>query len=148
MHLPVKLLHPQAQEPQRQREGDYGYDLRACEEAVIAPGERAAVPCGFALALPDGVAGLILPRSGLASKQGLTVINSPGLIDHGYRGEVKVALINHSREEQVIEVGNRIAQLLLVPALIPEIVVLDKDEQLPEAADGRGAQGFGSSGIS
>lgn len=147
MHLPVKLLHPQAQEPQRQREGDYGYDLRACEEAVIAPGERVAVSCGFALALPDGVAGLILPRSGLAAKQGLTVINSPGLIDHGYRGEVKVALINHSQEEQVIAPGNRIAQLLLVPALTPEVIVLGREQELPEAVDGRGAQGFGSSGI-
>jgi dUTP pyrophosphatase len=140
--LPFRRLRPEAQLPSSAHPGDAGLDLRAAEPAKVAPGERAMIPTGLAVAIPDGHAGLVLPRSGLASKQGLTLANSPGLIDAGYRGEVIVAVVNLDREQSVtIEAGDRIAQLVVValPSVTPTFV-----EELPDSA--RGSGGFGSSG--
>ena len=139
----VRLLHPAARAPERTRPGDAGYDLRAVEPFSLAPGERAVVPTGVAVAIPEGAAGLVVPRSGLAAKHGLSVVNGPGLIDPTYRGEVKVVLVNLGHEAYEGAVGDRIAQLLLVPYLTPEVRTV---ETLPPSADGRGADGFGSSG--
>jgi dUTP pyrophosphatase len=139
----VKLLHPAAHPPARTRPGDAAYDLRCVEPFVLAPGERAMVPTGVALAIPPGVAGLVLPRSGLAIRHGIGCLNSPGLIDPNYRGELNVILVNHGSETFRGEAGDRIAQLLLVPFLAPELRVVD---ELPAGGDDRGAGGFGSSG--
>jgi len=142
MDLPFRRLRDGAALPSAQHPGDAGLDLRAVEAAVIAPGERAMVPTGVAVAIPEGHAGLVLPRSGLASKQGLTLANAPGLIDAGYRGEVICAVINLDPAEPVrIEPGDRIAQLVIValPAVAPGWV-----EELPPSARGEG--GFGSTG--
>lgn len=125
------------------RLGDAAIDLPARIDATIEPAARALIPTGFAIAVPDGWCGLVLPRSGLALEQGLTVLNAPGLIDAGYRGEVQVILINHGNDPVAIERGQRIAQLLLQPA--PEIELVEVDE-LPTAIDDRGERGFGSSG--
>src|SRR4051812_4045457 len=141
--LEVRLLHPAAVAPARSRAGDAGYDLRAVEAFVLAPGERAAVPTGVAIALPPGVAGLVVPRSGLAVRHGLSVVNGPGLIDPNYRGEIRVVLVNLGDEPFAGEPGDRIAQLLVVPYLAPEIVAVDA---LPPSGDDRGELGFGSSG--
>jgi dUTP pyrophosphatase len=141
--LEVRLLHPAARPPARTRAGDAGYDLRAVEPFTLAPGERAVVPTGVAIAVPEGAAGLVVPRSGLAAKHGLSVVNGPGLIDPSYRGEVKVVLVNLGREVYAGEAGDRIAQLLLVPCLTPEVRTVDA---LPPSLDGRGEAGFGSSG--
>jgi dUTP pyrophosphatase len=141
--LEVKLLHPDAQTPARSREGDAGYDLRSLEAFVLAPGERRLVPTGVAIALPEGFAGLVVPRSGLAARHGVTTLNAPGLVDPGYRGEVKVILHNAGDEPYEAQAGDRIAQLLLVPFWSPALRVVD---QLPPGTDGRGADGFGSSG--
>ncbi len=120
--------------------------MTAAESAVLAHGERAVVGTGVAVALPEGYAGLVLPRSGLAVKFGISLINAPGLIDSGYRGEIKVPLINLDRHETFeVEVGMRIAQLLLVRAAEAYFVGV---ELLEESADGRGEEGFGSSGVS
>jgi dUTP pyrophosphatase len=139
--LEVKLLHPGAAVPARSRSGDAGYDLRAVEPFVLRPGERCLVPTGLAVALPPGVAGLVLPRSGLAAQFGVTCANSPGLVDPNYRGELRVVLVNLGREIYRGHAGDRIAQLLLVPFLTPELRVVD---ELPESE--RGEAGFGSSG--
>ncbi len=139
--LEVKLLHPDATLPARSRSGDAGYDLRCLEPFVLRPGERALVSTGLALALPPGVAGLVLPRSGLAHRHGVTCANSPGLVDPNYRGELRVVLVNLGRETYRGHAGDRIAQLLLVPYWAPELRVVD---ELPESD--RGAAGFGSSG--
>ena len=142
MDLPFTRVRPEGQLPQAQHPGDAGLDLRAAEGVTVKPGERAMVPTGVAVAIPAGHAGLVLPRSGLASKKGLTLANAPGLIDPGYRGEVFCAVVNLDRREAVeIAVGDRIAQLLLValPDLSPVFV-----EELPESS--RGAGGFGSTG--
>jgi dUTP pyrophosphatase len=142
IELRVSRLSEGAVLPVRAYEGDAGADLVACERAEIAPGERAVVGTGFAVAIPPGHAGLVLPRSGLAAKHGLTVANSPGLIDSGYRGEVKVILLNTDpRETFVVEPGMRIAQLVLVE--VPEARIVEVDE-LPGSE--RGAGGLGSSG--
>ena len=141
--LETQLLHPHARPPERTRPGDAGYDLRCVEPFALDPGERAVVGTGIALALPDGVAGLVVPRSGLAARNGLSVVNGPGLIDPNYRGEVRVVLVNLGGERFEGEAGDRIAQLLLVPYWTPELKVVDA---LPGSADGRGANGFGSSG--
>ena len=119
--LEVRLLRPDARPPARTRAGDAGYDLRAVEPFSLAPGERAVVPTGVAIAVPEGAAGLVVPRSGLAAKHGLSVVNGPGLIDPSYRGEVKVVLVNLGQEPYEGEAGDRIAQLLLVPCLTPEV---------------------------
>ena len=141
--LEVRLLRDDAVPPERTRAGDAGYDLRAAEPFTLAPGERAVVPTGVAVAVPDGAAGLVVPRSGLAAKHGISVVNGPGLIDPSYRGEVKVVLVNLGQEPYEGAVGDRIVQLLLVPCLTPEVRTVDK---LPPSADGRGEAGFGSSG--
>lgn len=138
----VRRLHPDACLPERAYSDDAGFDLYATEQAVLAPGDRAAVGCGFAIALVPGTAGLVLPRSGAALRDGVTVLNAPGLIDAGYRGELKVILINHDRSATYrVEVGDRIAQLLIVELPIVSFEHLDA---LPESD--RGAAGFGSTG--
>ena len=142
MDLPFRRLRDEAALPSSQHPGDAGLDLCAAVAAVVAPGERAMVPTGLAVAIPAGHAGLVLPRSGLASKQGLTLANAPGLIDAGYRGEVVCAVINLDRHEAVrIEPGDRIAQLVIValPSVEPGWV-----DELP--ASERGEGGFGSTG--
>ena len=141
--LQVQLLHPRAQPPARTRPGDAGFDLRCVEDFSLEPGERAVVPTGVAVALPEGVAGLVVPRSGLAARHGLSVVNGPGLIDPTYRGEVRVVLVNLGTEFYEGEAGDRIAQLLLVPFVAPAARLVDS---LPASADDRGANGFGSSG--
>ncbi len=125
------------------RAGDAAIDLAARDRAVIEPGARARVGTGFAVAIPDGWCGLVLPRSGLALDHGLTVLNSPGLIDAGYRGELQVVLVNLGDEAVAIERGRRIAQLLVIP--VPDVAV-DEVDELPPAVDDRGERGFGSSG--
>jgi dUTP pyrophosphatase len=128
--------------PSRAHDGDAGYDLYASASAVLAPGDRTAVPTGIAVAIPHGHAGLVLPRSGLARRHGVTLANAPGLIDAGYRGEVQVLLLNTDREASFeVSVGDRIAQLVIVRHEAPELVEV---ESLSESARGDG--GFGSSG--
>jgi dUTP pyrophosphatase len=142
--LPFTRLRPEGELPHAQHPGDAGLDLRAAEGVTVKPGERAMVPTGVAVAIPDGHAGLVLPRSGLASKKGLTLANAPGLIDAGYRGEVVCAVVNLDLHDPVeIAAGDRIAQLVIValPEVAPAFV-----EELPESH--RGAGGFGSTGVS
>jgi dUTP pyrophosphatase len=127
--------------PARAYAGDAGLDLSACERVELAPGERALVPTGLAVAIPEGYAGFVQPRSGLASEHGITIVNTPGLVDSGYRGELRVALLNTDRRETfVVEPAMRIAQLVIVP--VPEVGLVVVDE-LPESE--RGLRGFGSS---
>jgi dUTP pyrophosphatase len=142
IELPVRRLRPEAIVPSRAYDGDAGLDLTACERFELGPGERALVGTGLAVAIPTGYAGFVQPRSGLAAKHGITIVNTPGLVDSGYRGEVMVALLNTDREETfVVEPGMRIAQLVLVP--VPGVAPVELDE-LPETQ--RGARGYGSSG--
>jgi dUTP pyrophosphatase len=141
--LAVQLLHPAARPPARTRPGDAAYDLACVEDFVLAPGERAMVPTGIAVAIPQGLAGLVLPRSGLAIEHGVSCVNAPGLIDPNYRGELRVILINHGSSRFEASAGDRIAQLLIVPFMEPQPVVVD---QLPPSGDDRGTGGFGSSG--
>ena len=144
MKLPFRRLIPEAREPTRAHAGDAGYDLRSAESLSLSPGERVVVGTGISVAIPEGYAGLVLPRSGLAVKHGISLINAPGLIDSGYRGELRVPLINHDWEETFeVEIGMRIAQLVLVRAGAAEFVEV---ELLEAGADGRGEGGFGSSG--
>jgi dUTP pyrophosphatase len=139
--LPVKRLHAEATIPTRAYEGDAGLDLSACERVELGPGERAVVSTGLAVAIPEGHAGLVLPRSGLAVRHGIGKVNAPGLIDSGYRGELKVVLLNTDRNERfVVEPGMRIAQLVVVPVVSPEPTEV---AELP--ATERGERGFGSS---
>ena len=127
--------------PQRAYTGDAGLDLASCERVELGPGERALVGTGLAVAIPEGFAGFVQPRSGLAARHGLTVVNSPGLVDSGYRGELRVVLLNTDRMEPfVVEPGMRIAQLVVLP--IPELELVEVDE-LPSSE--RGVRGFGSS---
>lgn len=127
--------------PERAYPGDAGLDLSSCERVELRPGERAVVPTGLAVAIPEGYAGFVLPRSGLAAKHGIGKVNSPGLIDSGYRGEIRVVLLNTDpRAAFVVEPGMRIAQLVILP--IPELELVEVDE-LP--ASERGVRGFGSS---
>jgi dUTP diphosphatase len=142
--LPFARVDPEAVLPERAHPGDAGLDLRSAVDVEVGPGERAMVPTGIAVAIPDGHAGLVLPRSGLASAYGLTMANAPGLIDAGYRGEVICAVVNLDRNEPVkIARGDRIAQLVVVavPDLDPVWV-----DQLPTSTRGEG--GFGSTGTS
>jgi dUTP diphosphatase len=142
IELPVRRLRPEAIVPARAYDGDAGLDLTACERFELAPGERTLVGTGLAVAIPVGYAGFVQPRSGLAAKHGITIVNTPGLVDSGYRGEVMVALLNTDREHTfVVEPGMRIAQLVLVP--VPRVAPVELDE-LPETE--RGARGYGSSG--
>ena len=142
MSFRYTLLTDAAQPPRRAHPGDAGFDLCAAESARLEPGERVSVGTGIAVEIPDGSAGLVLPRSGLAARHGISIVNAPGLIDAGYRGEVRVLLLNTDKREAFeIEPGERIAQLV--------IVAVGDDE--PEAVDAlaesaRGAGGFGSTG--
>ena len=143
IELAVSRLREDAVLPSQAYDGDAGLDLAACERLELAPGERAVVGTGLAVAIPDGHAGLVLPRSGLAARHGITIVNAPGLIDAGYRGEVKVVLLNTDREERfTVEPGMRIAQLVVVD--VPGVSVVELDE-LSESE--RGVGGFGSSGV-
>ncbi len=142
MDLPFKRLDPSASLPAYAHVGDAALDLASNADVVVEPGGRALVPTGVAVAIPEGFAGLVLPRSGLASREGLTLSNSPGLIDSGYRGEVTCAVVNLDRSLPVtISKGQRIAQLLIVPVAR---VVPVWTEELPQSERGRG--GFGSTG--
>ena len=145
LQVPFRRLVPEAGMPERAHLGDAGYDLRSVERADLAPGARALVRTGISIAIPEGYAGLVLPRSGLAVKHGISLVNTPGLIDSGYRGEIRVPLINHDRKETfLIEEGTRIAQLVLVRAAAAFFAEV---EFLESAADGRSEGGFGSSGF-
>jgi dUTP pyrophosphatase len=141
--LAVRLLHPDARAPARTRPHDAGYDLASVEACVLEPGARRLVGTGVAVAIPVGMAGLVTPRSGLAITHGIHPLNSPGLVDPNYRGELRVALHNASAESFAIAVGDRIAQLLLVPFWAPQLAIVD---ELPPSPDDRGESGFGSSG--
>ncbi len=141
IELPVRRLRPDAQVPTRAYAGDAGIDLAACERVELAPGERALVPTGVAVAIPAGYAGYVQPRSGLATKHGISIVNTPGLVDSGYRGELLVNLLNTDpRERFVVEPGMRIAQLVVLA--VPEVEPVEVDE-LPDSE--RGDRGFGSS---
>jgi dUTP pyrophosphatase len=138
----VHRVREKASVPSRAYPGDAGLDLVACERSLLGPGERAVVPTGIAVAIPEGYAGFVQPRSGLARRHGISIVNTPGLIDSGYRGELEVTLLNTDREHDfTVEPGMRIAQLVIVP--VPDVELLEVDE-LPESA--RGVAGFGSSG--
>ena len=144
MELRFRRLDPGASLPSAHHPGDAGLDLRANADVEVRPGERAMIPTGVAVAIPDGHAGFVLPRSGLAAKLGLTVANAPGLIDAGYRGEVIVAAVNLDRSDPVtIARGDRIAQLVVVA--LPAVEPAWADELPPSA---RGDGGFGSTGTS
>jgi dUTP pyrophosphatase len=141
IELAVARLRDDARLPERAYAGDAGLDLAACERVELAPGERAVVPTGIAVAIPEGFAGFVQPRSGLAARHGIAVVNSPGLIDSGYRGEIRVVLLNTDPERAfVAEAGDRIAQLVVLP--IPELDLVEVDELPPSE---RGVRGFGSS---
>lgn len=141
--LQIKMLDAGLPVPSYAKEGDAGFDLRARESVTLAPGERALVKTGVAFALPQGYVGLVHPRSGLAAKHGITVVNAPGTVDAGYRGEIMVCLLNTDlREPFVVERGDRIAQMVVQRFETARFVVVD---ELPESE--RGATGFGSSGV-
>jgi dUTP pyrophosphatase len=139
--LPVQRVRPDAVLPSRAYEGDAGLDLPAAEAVLLAPGQRAVVGTGLAVAVPEGHAGFVQPRSGLAARHGITIVNTPGLVDAGYRGEVKVVLLNTGDEPFAVEPGMRIAQLVVLPVAQVEPVEVD---ELPVSE--RGARGYGSSG--
>jgi dUTP pyrophosphatase len=140
--LRYRRLKVAARPPTQAHEGDAGYDLHAAEAVTIDPGERASVGTGIAVAIPEGQAGLVIPRSGLAARHGISVVNAPGLIDSGYRGELCVLLLNTDRSEPfTVEPGDRIAQLVLVRVETEE---LEEVAELDETA--RGVGGFGSTG--
>jgi len=141
MKIPVQRLDAGLPVPAHAHPGDGGVDLYARDAAELAPGQRTVVATGIAVAIPDGHAGFVTPRSGLAARYGISVVNGPGLVDAGYRGEIKVVLVNLSGEAFVIERGDRIAQLVVVPVAVQEFVVVD---ELP--ATTRGSGGFGSTG--
>jgi dUTP pyrophosphatase len=144
MSLRVRRLDADARLPSRAYPGDAGLDLYALDEAVLDPGARASVGTGIAVEIPDGRAGLVLPRSGLAARHGIALVNSPGLIDAGYRGEVRVLLLNTDPDEPfTVQRGERIAQLVLVRIETPDVVEVHE-----LALSERGAGGFGSSGSS
>lgn len=140
--LRVQRLDPRARLPTRAYPGDAGLDLYALDEHVLGPGERVSVPTGIAVEIPAGQAGLVLPRSGLAARYGIALVNAPGLIDAGYRGELRILLLNTDRSVAcTIAAGDRIAQLVLVRVEVPEV------EEVPRLAESeRGVGGFGSSG--
>ena len=141
IELPIRRLRPDAVLPRRAYAGDAGLDLAACERVVLGPGERAVVATGLAVAIPDGYAGFVQPRSGLAARAGISFVNAPGLVDSGYRGEIRIVLLNTDREHAfTVEPGMRIAQLVVLQ--VPEVEPVEVDE-LPESE--RGVRGFGSS---
>ena len=141
--LRVRRLDRAARLPARAHDDDAGYDLCALEDATLGPGERAMLRTGIAIELPAGHAGLVVPRSGLAARHGVALVNAPGLIDAGYRGELKVLLLNTDRDDAFeVAAGDRIAQLVVVAVATPQIVEADA-----LAATARGEAGFGSSGV-
>lgn len=143
IELQIRKLREDAVVPSRAYDGDAGLDLSSCEHAVLEPGERATVGTGLAVAIPDGHAGFVQPRSGLAARHGITIVNAPGLVDSGYRGEIRIVLLNtDARESFVVEPGMRIAQLVVVPVASVDPV---ESEELPESE--RGVRGFGSSAV-
>jgi len=141
IEVAIRRVRPDAVIPSQGDDGDAGLDLSACEGVTLAPGERAVVSTGLAVEIPDGYAGFVQPRSGLASRHGIGIVNSPGLVDSGYRGEIRVVLLNTDRSEPfTVEPGMRIAQLVVLP--VPAVRLVEVDElQTSE----RGARGFGSS---
>jgi dUTP diphosphatase len=141
IELPIRRLRDDAVLPERAYAGDAGLDLSACDRHELAPGARTVVGTGVAVAIPDGYAGFVQPRSGLAAQHGISVVNAPGLIDSGYRGEVRVVLLNTDADQAfVVEAGMRIAQLVVLAVPAVELVLT---EELPESE--RGVRGFGSS---
>jgi dUTP pyrophosphatase len=141
IEVAVRRLHEDAVLPSQAYEGDAGLDLVACESLTLEPGERGVVATGIAVEIPEGYAGFVQPRSGLASRHGIGVVNSPGLIDSGYRGELRVVLLNTDRDETFeVTPGMRIAQLVVAPVASVRLVEV---EEL--AASERGGRGFGSS---
>lgn len=143
MKVAIQLLDPEMQLPEYAHEGDAGVDLRSRIDCEIPPGARLIVPTGIAIAIPDGYVGLVHPRSGLAIKHGISMVNTPGTIDAGYRGEIQIILINHDLQETFrISRFDRIAQLVIQKV---ERVSFESVEELPESI--RGSGGFGSSGI-
>jgi len=143
IELAVRRLRDDAVLPTQAYPGDAGLDLAACERVELGPGERAMVGTGLAVAIPEGYAGFVQPRSGLAARHGITIVNTPGLVDSGYRGELRVVLLNtDARETFVVEPGMRIAQLVILA--VPGVEAVEVDE-LPESE--RGVRGFGSSAV-
>ncbi|MGD0715249.1 MAG: dUTP diphosphatase [Gaiellaceae bacterium] len=143
IELPIQRLRDDAVVPGRAYTGDAGLDLAACERVELGPGERATIGTGLAVAIPEGYAGFVQPRSGLAARHGITIVNTPGLVDSGYRGELRVVLLNTDRNVPfTVEPGMRIAQLVVVP--VPGLAPVVVDE-LPESE--RGVRGFGSSAV-
>ncbi len=143
MNINIQMLDQNTEPPSYAHYGDAGLDLRSTVDLEILPGDRALVPCGFAIEIPDGYAGYVIPRSGLAIKHGVSIVNAPGLIDSGYRGEIKVILINTDKDKAfVVKRGDRIAQLMIVSYPSVQLNVV---EALSDSS--RGSGGFGSSGI-
>lgn len=142
IELHITRLRDGAVLPSQAYSGDAGLDLAACEGVTLAPGERATVGTGLAVAIPEGYAGFVQPRSGLAARHGITIVNTPGLVDSGYRGELRVVLLNTDTAASfTVEPGMRIAQLVVLP--VPDVELIEVAE-LPPSAE-RGARGFGSS---
>ena len=142
IRVPVRRLRPEAILPSYAYDEDAGVDLVSCERVELGPGERAVVGTGIAVAIPEGFAGYVQPRSGLAARHGITIVNSPGLVDAGYRGEIMVTLLNTDRADSfLVEQGMRIAQLVVLPV---ETVEFEEVDEL--AASQRGGRGHGSSG--
>ena len=141
IEVAIRRVRAGAVLPSQAYEGDAGFDLSACDAVTLAPGERAVVSTGLAVEIPEGYGGFVQPRSGLASRHGIGIVNSPGLVDSGYRGEIRVVLVNTDRSESfTVEPGMRIAQLVVLP--VPAVRLVEVDElQTSE----RGARGFGSS---
>lgn len=143
IELPVRRLRDDAILPAQAYAGDAGLDLAACDRHEVGPGERAVIPTGLAVEIPQGYGGFVLPRSGLAARNGITLLNAPGLIDSGYRGEVQIVFHNTDRSEAfVVEPGMRVAQLVVLP--VPGIVLVEHEEL---AQSERGERGFGSSRV-
>ncbi|WP_017715850.1 dUTP diphosphatase [Kamptonema formosum] len=150
MTMRVHLLSPDAQVPSYAHETDSGMDLFACENALIHPGESKLIGTGIAIELPASTEAQIRPRSGLATKYGITVLNTPGTVDEGYRGEIKVLLINHSSEDFQVTKGMRIAQMVIAPVFRPKLEVIETGfiRSFSEpVGTSRGARGFGSTGL-
>jgi dUTP pyrophosphatase len=141
MNLSLTKLDQELPTPKRSHPGDAGLDLYAAQPVILEPGERAVVDTGVAVAIPEGHAGLLVPRSGLAARHGITVVNAPGLIDSGYRGPLMAILLNTGQERVEIKRGDRIVQLVVTPVATPEVVLV---ETLDDTA--RGSDGLGSSG--
>ncbi len=142
MNISVQMLDAELPKPRRAHSSDAGLDLASADSFILGVGERQSVGTGIAVAIPEGHAGLVLPRSGLATKHGIGIVNSPGLIDSGYRGEIRVLLINHGDAPVTVSRGDRIAQLVVSPVVVLDVEVVDELDSTE-----RGAGGFGSSGV-